>query len=118
AAVAAGAEPVCLPATAATGHLPDLAAIPADILARTGVFYLCSPANPQGAVASLAYWVRAIELAREHDFTLVADECYSELYDTVPPTGVVQAAARLGGGLANIVFVNSLSKRSNLAGLR
>jgi N-succinyldiaminopimelate aminotransferase len=118
AAVAAGAEPVYLPATAATGHLPDLDAVPVDVLRRTGILYICSPANPQGSVASLAYWARAVELAREHGFTLFAYECYSELYDDLAPPGVVEAAAQLGGGLANIVFVNSLSKRSNLAGLR
>ncbi len=118
AAVAAGAEPVMLAATRDTGHLPDLGAIDADLLERTAIFYLCSPANPQGAFADLDYYCEAIRLARTHNFTLVADECYSEVYADTPPTGVVQAASQMGGGLSNIVFVNSLSKRSNLAGLR
>ncbi len=118
AAVAAGAEPVMLAATRDTGHLPDLGAISEELFDRTAIFYLCSPANPQGAVADLDYFAEAIRLARTHRFLLVADECYSEVYASTPPPGVVEAADRIGDGLSNVVFLNSLSKRSNLAGLR
>lgn len=118
AAVAAGAEPVLLAATRETGHLPDLDSLSADLLERTAAFYLCTPANPQGVTASMEYLKRAIGLAREHGFTLLVDECYSELYSGTPPPGAVQAAAELGEGLSGIVIFNSLSKRSNLAGLR
>ncbi|MDQ8700263.1 aminotransferase class I/II-fold pyridoxal phosphate-dependent enzyme [Hyphomicrobium sp. LHD-15] len=119
-ALAAGAEPVFLDATAATGHLPDLDALEADpaLLARTAALYLCSPANPQGAVASEAYIARALALARTHDFMLFFDECYSEIYSGAPPPGGLEVAAKTPERFRNLVVFNSLSKRSNLPGLR
>ncbi|MEO8420397.1 MAG: aminotransferase class I/II-fold pyridoxal phosphate-dependent enzyme [Hyphomicrobium sp.] len=119
-ALAADAEPVFLNATEATGHLPDLDALAADkaLLERTVALYLCSPANPQGAVASPAYIAHALKLARTHDFMLFFDECYSELYTGAPPTGALQVAAATPDRFANLVVFNSLSKRSNLPGLR
>jgi N-succinyldiaminopimelate aminotransferase len=114
----AGAETMPLDATAATGFLPDLDAIPEDVLARTALFYLCSPANPQGACADLAYYRKLIGLARRHDFVLAVDECYSEIYDRAPPVGGLEACAALGGELTNVLVFHSLSKRSNAAGLR
>ncbi|MCB1504629.1 MAG: aminotransferase class I/II-fold pyridoxal phosphate-dependent enzyme [Hyphomicrobiaceae bacterium] len=120
AALATGAEPVFLNATAATSHLPDLDEIATDeaLLARTAAFYLCSPANPQGAIADAAYIARALDLARRHDFMLFFDECYSELYTGAPPAGGLEVAAATPQRFANIVVFNSLSKRSNLPGLR
>ena len=115
AAVMAGAEPRFLAATEDTGFLPDLAALDADTLERTVIAYLCTPANPQGAVAgldTLAAWVR---LAREHGFLLAVDECYAEIHYGRPPPGVLQAA---GPGFENVLAFHSLSKRSNAAGLR
>lgn len=119
-ALAVDAEPVYLNATAATGHLPDLNAIAADkaLLDRTVALYLCSPANPQGAVASEAYIARALELARAHDFMLLFDECYSEIYSGEPPPGALAVAAATPDRFRNLVVFNSLSKRSNLPGLR
>jgi N-succinyldiaminopimelate aminotransferase len=119
-ALAAGCEPVMVPATAATGHLPDLEALRQrpDLLARTVAFYLCSPANPQGAVASPGYLAQAIALARQHDFMLLADECYSEIYSTTPPHGALAVAHAASGDFANVLALNSLSKRSSLPGLR
>jgi len=116
--VMAGAEIHYLDATAATGFLPDLDAISEAVLARTAIFYLCSPSNPQGAVASLDYLKRALRLARAHDFLLVVDECYAEIYDKAPPAGGLEAAAALGDDFANVVVFHSLSKRSSAAGLR
>ncbi len=119
-ALAAGAEPVFLDATAATGHLPDLDALARDrgLLARTAALYLCSPANPQGAIADAAYIACALALARAHDFLLFFDECYSEIYGGAPPIGGLEVAAQTPERFANIVVFNSLSKRSNLPGLR
>ncbi len=113
-----GAEPVYLPATRDTGFLPDLSAIDSATLERTAMMYLCSPANPQGAVADLAYLKDAVRLARRHDFVLAVDECYTEVYDRQPPPGALEACAALGGGTDNVVVFHSLSKRSSVPGLR
>lgn len=120
AALAVDAEPVFLNATETTGHLPDLDEIAADkaTLDRAAALYLCSPANPQGVVASPAYIGRALELARAHDFMLFFDECYSELYSAEPPPGALQVAAATSQRFRNLIVFNSLSKRSNLPGLR
>jgi aspartate/methionine/tyrosine aminotransferase len=121
AAYGANCEAVFLNATAATGHLPDLDEIANDtgLLERTVAFYLCSPANPQGAVASRTYVTRALELARKYDFMLFFDECYSEIYaGDVAPTGGLEVAVRTPDRFRNLVVFNSLSKRSNLPGLR
>jgi len=114
AALAAGAEPVYVPATAATGYLPDYAGLPAEILDRVTIAYLCSPSNPQGAVASRAYWAELLALAEKHDFTVFADECYSEIWRSAPPPGALE----VGADPERVVVFHSLSKRSNLPGLR
>lgn len=116
AAAMAGAEPVLLPATRATAFLPDLEALDAETLEQTALCYLCSPANPQGAVAGKDLLTKAIALARAHDFILAVDECYTEIYDTVPPPGALEVCA--GGDLGNVLVFHSLSKRSSVPGLR
>ena len=118
AAVMAGAEPVFVPAGRDNGFLPDFAALPEETLARTAMAYFCSPANPQGAIASMETMKSLVELARAHDFLLVSDECYSELYYGAPPTGAAEACAALDGTLRNVAIMNSLSKRSSAPGLR
>lgn len=118
AAITAGAEPVYLPCAPETGHLPDFAALPADLLDRTTVAYICSPANPQGVCADRAYWERLLGLADRHDFKVFADECYSEIYRDRPPVGALEVAAEIGLDPERLVCFHSLSKRSNLAGLR
>ncbi len=118
AALSVGAEPVFVPATLASGHLPDFHALPADVLDRTAIAYICSPANPQGAVADAAYWRALITLAEKHDFIIFADECYSEIYRDVPPPGALQIATEMGADPERVVIFHSLSKRSNLPGLR
>jgi aspartate/methionine/tyrosine aminotransferase len=117
-AEAAGAEAVMLPAGPETGFLPDLGAVDGDILDRAVAVFYASPANPQGAVASLDAWGDLVGLARDRGFLLFADECYSEIWRGAPPAGVLEAADRQGQGLAGVVAFNSLSKRSNLPGLR
>jgi aspartate/methionine/tyrosine aminotransferase len=114
-AISAHCEPVYLPATRATGFLPDLDALPEALLARTVAFFLASPANPQGSVASPAYFTRLAALARKHGFVVFSDECYSEIYTREPPPSALEAA---GPAFENVVVFQSLSKRSNLPGLR
>jgi N-succinyldiaminopimelate aminotransferase len=118
AALTVGAEPVYVPATAATGFLPDYAALPADVLDRVSVAYICSPANPQGAVASRAYWRDLLALAEKHDFVIFADECYSEIWRDAPPPGALELVAEVGANPERVFSFHSLSKRSNLPGLR
>ena len=118
AAVTTGAEPLYVPATAATGHLPDYASLPAEILNRVTVAYLCSPANPQGAVASRDYLKTLLVLAEKHDFTVFADECYAEIWRTAPPPGLLEIANETGADPERVFVFHSLSKRSNLPGLR
>jgi aspartate/methionine/tyrosine aminotransferase len=117
-ALAVAADPVYLPATAATGHLPDVAALPAELLDRTAIVWVCSPANPQGAVAGAAYWDALLRLAEKHDFRVFADECYSEIWREAPPPGALESVARTGIDPERVLVFNSLSKRSNLPGLR
>ncbi|MYK33352.1 MAG: aminotransferase class I/II-fold pyridoxal phosphate-dependent enzyme [Boseongicola sp. SB0670_bin_30] len=117
-ALAAGADPVFLPATRETGFLPDLDAIDRGVLNRTAAFYICSPANPQGAVASRGYWQAILALAEEHDFRIFADECYSEIWRSERPVGALEAAAETGSDPERLFVFHSLSKRSNLPGLR
>ncbi len=118
AALSVGAEPVYVPATEKSGHLPDFHALPEDVLARTAIAYVCSPANPQGSVADEKYWHGLIELAEKYDFQIFADECYSEIYRDTPPPGALQIATDMGADPDRVVIFHSLSKRSNLPGLR
>lgn len=118
AAISVGAEPVFLPATRETGFLPDFSAVSAAMLNETAAVYLCSPSNPQGAVASRAYWAELIELAERYDFLVLADECYSEIYRDAPPAGALEVAQELGADQERVLIFHSLSKRSNLPGLR
>lgn len=118
AAVINGADPVYVPAEAATGFQPDYTAVAKADLDRAAAAYLCTPANPQGAVASLDQLKTLIRLARAHDFVLISDECYSEIYADAAPAGALAACAALGEGLANVLVLNSLSKRSSVPGLR
>ncbi len=118
AAATVGAKPVFVPAEAANGFLPDFAGLPAEVLDQTAVAYICSPSNPQGAVASREYWTELLQLAEKHDFRIFADECYSEIYRDTPPVGALQMATELGIDPERVLIFHSLSKRSNLPGLR
>ncbi len=120
AALMAGAEPVFVPAGPDTGFIPDFGRLPEETLARACAAYLCSPANPQGAVGSFAALERAVHLALQHNFVLVADEVYSELYppDRPPPIGLAEVCAATNPDMRNVLMFQSLSKRSNAAGLR
>ncbi len=118
AALAMSAEPHYVAATEATGFLPDFASLDPAILDRTAIAYVCSPSNPQGAVADAHYWRVLFGLAEKHDFRVFADECYSEIYRDAAPSGALQVAQEMGADPERLLIFNSLSKRSNLAGLR
>jgi N-succinyldiaminopimelate aminotransferase len=112
---AADCETVYLPTTPANGFLPDLDALDDATLARTVAIYLASPANPQGAVASKEYFRRLKQLADRFGFMILSDECYSEIYTRAAPGSVLECA---GPDFSNVVAFQSLSKRSNLPGMR
>ncbi|MEK9672125.1 MAG: aminotransferase class I/II-fold pyridoxal phosphate-dependent enzyme [Rhodospirillaceae bacterium] len=118
AAVFSGAERKYLPATAETGFMPDLSRMTEDDWRRCALFYLCSPGNPQGGVASMGFLTDAILLARKYDFALIVDECYAEIYDAAPPPGALEACRALDGDAANVLVFHSLSKRSSAPGMR
>ena len=118
ATLACGANPVFVNATAETGFLPDYHSLDAETLNNTSVVYICSPSNPQGAVADEAYWTDLLALAEKHDFKIFADECYSEIWRDTPPSGALEIAKKVGADPERVVIFHSLSKRSNLPGLR
>ena len=118
ASLSVNADPIYVPATPDTGNLPDFAALSDEVLNKTAIAYVCSPANPQGAVADRAYWETLIGLAEKHDFQIFADECYAEIYRDAPPVGAMQVARDMGADPERVLIFHSLSKRSNLPGLR
>lgn len=120
AALLAGAEPYYLDTTAASGFVPDLEAVPESVWRRCALITICNPGNPTGAIMPKTQLAGLIELADRHDFIIVGDECYSEIYlEEQPPPGLLQVCAELGrDDFSRCVVFNSLSKRSNLAGLR
>ncbi|MBD8598047.1 succinyldiaminopimelate transaminase [Pseudomonas sp. CFBP 8772] len=121
AAFLAGATPHYLPCLAEHGFNPDFDAVSADVWDRCQILFLCSPGNPTGALIPLKTLKKLIALADKHDFVIAADECYSELYfdEATPPAGLLSACAELGRqDFKRCVVFHSLSKRSNLPGLR
>ena len=121
AALLAGATPHFINCTQDSGLLPDFASVSEQQWRQCQLLYLCSPGNPTGAVLSLAQLQQLIALAREYDFVIAGDECYSEIYfdEAAPPPGLLQACAAMGDGdYRNCVVFHSLSKRSNLPGMR
>ena len=120
-ALASGGEILFLNAGAETGFLPDLGALDEAVLKRTTIMYLCSPSNPHGVIATYEYLAEAILLARRYDFLLVMDECYSDIWRNNKPVSALEVAAQLphqGDIFSHLIIVNSLSKRSNAAGVR
>ena len=121
AALLAGAEPGYLDCDAENGFVPDFDAVDAKTWQRCQLLYICSPGNPTGAVMDQASLNHLMELAERHDFVIASDECYSEIYfdEDNPPIGLLQAAAAAGNDhFKRCVVFHSLSKRSNLPGLR
>lgn len=117
----AGAKPYYLPCVKEHGFIPDYDSVPAEVWAKTQLLFICSPGNPTGAVHSIDDYKKLIALADEYNFVIASDECYSEIYfdESQPPAGLLQACAELGrDDYRNCVVFHSLSKRSNLPGLR
>jgi len=120
AALLAGAKPTFLNTLSENGYRCDFAAIPADLWETVQLAYVCSPGNPTGRVMNLDDWREVFDLADRHGFVIASDECYSEIYfhEGQPPLGALTAARELGRDFRNLVVFNSLSKRSNVPGLR
>jgi len=121
AALLAGAELHFLDCTANNGFIPDLSTVPAEIWQRCQLLQICTPGNPSGAVMGIEQLQQAIALADQYDFIIASDECYSEIYldEQTPPPGILQACAEMGRtDYSRCVAFHSLSKRSNLPGLR
>jgi aspartate/methionine/tyrosine aminotransferase len=118
AALGSGAEPLYVPSLKATGFLPDFAALPVATLERLAAVYVCSPSNPEGAVADGAYWRKLIQLAGQYDFVVLADECYADIWFDREPECALPAWLNHAGGFSRLLSFHSLSKRSGLPGLR
>lgn len=121
AALLAGAQPYYLDTLEENGFLPDLDAVPPAVWKRCQLFYLCTPGNPTGAVMDTAYLEKVIALSDRYGFIVASDECYSEIYfdEAAPPPGLLGVCAQLGrDDFRNCVVLHSLSKRSNVPGLR
>ena len=118
AAKAAGAEPIFVPALSDNNFLPNYNQLSAEVLNRVTLCYICSPSNPQGAIASHDYWKNLLNMAESYDFKILADECYSEIYRKNKPPGAIESFFKLGANPERLIIFNSLSKRSNLPGLR
>ncbi|SCY33225.1 succinyldiaminopimelate transaminase [Nitrosospira sp. Nsp13] len=121
AALLAGATPYFLNTLPENDFALDYAQLPDDIWSRTQLAYVCSPGNPTGRVMSMDEWRRLFELSDRHGFIIAADECYSEIYfdEAVPPLGALEAAHHLGrSGFPRLLVFSSLSKRSNVPGMR
>ncbi len=120
AAFLAGAEPYFLNNLPENDFAMDFGSVPEAILQRTQLVYVCSPGNPSGKIMSLAQWKQIFELSDRYGFVIAADECYSEIYfdEANPPLGALQAAHQLGRDYTRLVIFSSLSKRSNVPGMR
>ena len=121
AALLAGSEPHYLNCIAENDYLPDFDSVDSNTWQRCQLVYICTPGNPTGAVMSEAQLQQLIRLADEHDFIIASDECYSEIYldESRPPPGLLQAAGAMGRhDYRRCITFNSLSKRSNLPGMR
>ena len=120
AAFLAGATPYFLNTLPENNHAMAFESVPIDVLKRTQLVYVCSPGNPSGKVMSLEQWKTLFELSDRYGFVIAADECYSEIYfdETKPPLGALQGAYLLGRRHANLIVFSSLSKRSNVPGMR
>lgn len=119
AALLGGAQPYYVPSVPARNFAVDWDSVPDDVWARTQLIFVCSPGNPTGAVMPLDEWRKLFELSDRHGFVIASDECYSEIYfRDEPPLGGLEAAKQLGRDFRKLMMFTSLSKRSNVPGMR
>lgn len=120
AAFLAGAKPYFINTTPENDFAMDLMQVPVDVLKRTQLVFVCSPGNPSGKVMDIDAWKTLFELSDQYGFVIASDECYSEIYfdENHPPVGALQAAHQLGRDFRRVVMFSSLSKRSNVPGMR
>lgn len=120
AAFLAGAQPYFINTTPDNDYVMDLTQVPTVVLKRTQLVFVCSPGNPSGKVMDIDAWKTLFELSDQYGFVIASDECYSEIYfdENNPPMGALQAAHTLGRDFSRIVMFSSLSKRSNVPGMR
>ena len=120
AALLGGATPAFANADPAHNFAPNFTQIEDATWQRTQLLFVCSPGNPTGALLSLADWQALFALSDEHGFVIASDECYSEIYfrEGEPPLGALEAAEKLGRDYTRLMVFSSLSKRSNVPGLR
>ena len=119
-AIESGSKIIWLNAKRDNNYNPNFDDLTEEILKKTTIMYLCFPSNPHGAIANIDYLIRATKLAKKYDFILAVDECYIDIYRTAnpKPIGCLDALIKVNSNLDNIVIFNSLSKRSNVPGLR
>ncbi|MCM0044722.1 MAG: succinyldiaminopimelate transaminase [Burkholderiaceae bacterium] len=119
AAFLAGAEPFFVNSDPARNYAPDFSAVPVEVWPRVQLLFICTPGNPTGAVLTLDDWKALFALSDKHGFVIAADECYSEIYfGDSKPLGALEAAHQLGRGYERLIAFSSLSKRSNVPGMR
>ncbi|WP_440825209.1 succinyldiaminopimelate transaminase [Psychrobacter cryohalolentis] len=119
AAILAQAKPYFIPCTSDNSFKGDFRSVPKDVWTRTQLLFVCSPNNPTGSVMTMDDWEQVLRLSDQYGFIIASDECYSELYFDKAPIGLLQACAALGRhDFKNCLVFHSLSKRSNLPGLR
>jgi N-succinyldiaminopimelate aminotransferase len=113
-----GAEPIFISSLKENNFVPSFSSVKKEILRRTSIIYICSPSNPEGSALKLKEWEDLISLARKYGAVLIVDECYTDIYIKKQPLGVLEACKKLRTDLTNIVSFHSLSKRSNVPGIR
>ena len=113
-----GAEPIFIRSLKENNFIPAFSDVDKKILKRTSIIYVCSPSNPEGSALKLKEWKNLISLARNYDAALIVDECYTDIYIKTRPLGILEACKKLKTDLTNIISFHSLSKRSNVPGIR
>ena len=118
AAKISGAKSIYIKSLKKNRFIPDFCSVNKKTLEKTSMIYICSPSNPEGSALNIEEWNKVISLAKKYNIILVADECYTDIYIDKPPLGILEACIKLNTSFDNIICFHSLSKRSNVPGLR